>query len=99
MWELFSGYNGYGGTIMWVNRKRMRELIEELYEIKEKVNSFVTCETCGCLLLKEDAAHGDSKIILVPDYNSILYQMKEVIHHPYYCKCHAPKTICKEKEE
>jgi hypothetical protein len=99
MWELFSGYNEYGGTIMWVNRKRMGELIEELYEVKEKVNKFVSCETCGCLLHKKDAIRGKSKIVEVIDYESMLCLKKEVIHHPYYCKCHAPKTICTEEGE
>jgi hypothetical protein len=99
MWELFSGYNGYGGKIMWIKEKKILELIKEIDKLKEKINNFVACETCGCLLIKKDAIRGNSKIILVQDERSILYSLKEVIHHPYYCKRHAPKAIYTEEEE
>ena len=61
-----------------------------------RLNNMVTCESCGCLLLKENAVEGKSEVLDLLEYNYIGcfdYRLEKVkkIHTPYYCKFCAPE--------
>lgn len=83
------------------NRK-LKERIEKLERLQEGHMGYhegkpglVECEKCGCLLRKETATEGKSKItfkgsIVGCCYGSV-YTEEEVIIKTYYCKIHKPK--------
>ena len=63
-------------------------------KIKEEINKDnVECEKCGCLVRKDHAFRGKSKIVEVFAYSpfSSYPRTKEVIKETYYCKLHSPK--------
>lgn len=80
------------GNIFRELRKEMDEKINKLPALPE----LVECDVCGCLLKKETAIRGESRIkepIIIPLINGGSMQIgEERIEEVYYCKCHAPKT-------
>jgi len=81
----------------------IREIFEKIKEVmdkKVKSEDLVECEVCGCLLKKETAVKGESKIVIEHDvdfhngfdFNGFLFG-KERIIHTYYCKLHNPNIF------
>lgn len=78
--------------------RKIIELEAKLSARIEETNvDVVTCEVCGCLLERSVAIQGASEIREVMKYSrgygGYFTQVGPVeeIHHPYYCKVHAPK--------
>ena len=58
----------------------------------------VSCEKCGCLILKVNALQGDAEIrkkthIVGWDFDDIITTCEDYIHYPYYCKIHSIETV------
>jgi archaellum component FlaC len=56
----------------------------------------VSCESCGCLVLKKNAVEGKSEVVDELEWSSqdlFDFRLKKVkkIHTPYYCKFCAPE--------
>lgn len=57
-------------------------------------HDFVSCETCGCLLWRDDGVKGVSEIRersrTTISYGMPFWDSEKYIYEPYYCKVHAP---------
>jgi len=80
--------------------KGVRKLAERVGQIEAKGLSslvaspvvLVTCEKCGCAVLREDALQGSSEIIDgATDLDRVTGIRREKIRERFYCKEHAPK--------
>ena len=90
-----------------------RDLRSQINKLSEQKLDVVTCERCGCLVLRSNAVVGkavaketgstwgyppNAKFNLVTGNFDIILPPKEYkLHTPYYCKLHAPKAK-KEKK-
>lgn len=92
---LFSAMHAYNLEIIRKYPDPIGSIATAFYE-----NGIVPCETCECLLQKENAIKGKSVIKLSKPKGYIKHSCmsgeeirhpKEYIHTPYYCKTHAPK--------
>ena len=83
-----------------------KEIIHRLLELEIAYNKhgphiewkqFVECEECGCLLKKDTAIRGKSRVGIIyanisPTISGpIQIEAGEYVHKVYYCKIHAPK--------
>jgi len=82
--------------------KEMQELqLRELSELVKKTD-IVSCDVCGCLILKKDAFKGSSTVSYISfayglDYESAMLRNppgERIIEH-YFCKTHKPKKKAK----
>jgi len=82
--------------IVTVEIPYIKENLEKI--ISEKLPNFVECEFCGCLLKKETAIKGESKIVKIKDTNGLnvfgdfVTNDTEKIQEVYFCKIHKPKS-------
>lgn len=74
------------GNIIDILEKNLRDI----KAVKE--DSLVECKTCGCILKKETAIKGKSRIEKVPIFTWSFITRAEVIVNDFYCKVHAPKN-------
>jgi len=66
--------------------------IKVIKDVMQLKLDLVHCETCGCLIKKEDAIKGRAEVRTKHTIQSCVYVgVEEVVYHPYYCKVHAPK--------
>ena len=81
-------------------QKEVEESADIITELSRKINSMVSCESCGCLVLKENAVEGKSIIkrknftldeLIESAMFAIDLKKSEYIHTPYYCKFCAPE--------
>ena len=78
---------------------RHEAIIKELKDFTDKLRreekpDFVSCEKCGCAILRDNAIKGKAEI------KSTFWQniwgtrgQEDTIFYPYYCKLHAPKGL------
>jgi len=85
----------------WCCHRDGETLYEKLTKSVYLIDNLVECERCGCLLNKNTAIKGKSKI--VKESNLRYFQLlppvrefEEKIKPVYYCKCCAPKKLFKK---
>ena len=87
---------------MWVSKKKLTKLYEEIETLKDHVNCIEVCSVCGCVVAGYMAVKGKGVIYNKPVWRPWpLSYMDEVeyVHYPYYCKVHAPKEEESKEEE
>ena len=86
---------------------RHEAIISELKDFTDKLRreekpDFVSCEKCGCAILRDNAIKGKAEIrtkqepvYFVGSHESYKIRDENVdyLFYPYYCKLHAPKGL------
>ena len=83
-------------NIFAIIHKEMDDKISRLPAFPE----LVECDVCGCLLKKETAIRGQSRVKEPELYNLYGHSIQfgtEQIEEVYYCKKHAPKVKTEKK--
>lgn len=87
---------------MFIRKKVVEELKYRITILEEKVYSLdrngdiVTCETCGCAVMRRYAVKGPGEVKTRVEYSPHKYgdrrvESVEYIHHDYFCRAHAPE--------
>jgi hypothetical protein len=82
--------------MVWPGKKFKKEVYELAYGagqevgyLKREINSFVDCDSCGCLIRRDVSIKGTPEIRR-PSYMDIpgiyITNEKEYIFYPYFCK-------------
>ncbi len=77
----------------------LADLSQQMKRLEWATKDTISCEKCGCLVLKDNAVEGEPivKTLIIPYQNldivfGIDFHKDHKLHTPYYCKLHAPKT-------